>query len=388
MKTISVPASYESNRNDTFWLILLGCFAFGGTKGRFIAGLGVFDFLILYLFVRSLRRLTLHQITLYLFGVAVYGVLVAAMNKFLIHHTYKDFFIAELRFYLYVPMIYQIVHTLEFKPSKLNLYLTVLILVYLVVYLFFMDYGSFLFEVFNEKRAKTAYDFLGRIKGPPMIMLSMLYFITLNYKPKIYNTLLYLLLITVVYIKTGERTVLFVNLLPVFWLIYEKRSIWMLAALPVAASFIPLYVNTIQLKRFQNILHPLRDPAIRYRIENYRILLFEKMPAHPHTFLTGFGIGSDYDAHVFKYFNHSYFLDNTYLMLLYKLGLPMALFYIVLVYSRVGHLPLKYQLYLILFITIPALPMYHWLLQPAYLISYFIAIKFLTREVRTRLYPS
>jgi hypothetical protein len=219
-------------------------------------------------------------------------------------------------------------------------------------------------------------------------MISMLYFISLNYKPKLYNTLLYLALITVAYIKTGARAALFVNLLPVFWLIYQKRSVWMLAALPVAASFIPLYVNAIQLKRFENIIHPLRDPAIRYRLENYRIMLFEQMPQYLHTYFTGFGIGSVYDAHVFKFYNHSYFLDNTFLMLLYKFGIVIAMVYIILVYSRVLHLSLKYQLYLIFFITIPALAMYHWILQPAYFIAYFLAIKFLTRENYTRIYTS
>ncbi len=387
MSNIDTSVHGKSTRHDTFWLILLGCLAFGGTKGRFIAGLSLFDFLLVYLFIKSLKRLSIHRVSVYFLGIAIYGVLVSLLNKFAIHHPY-NYFIAEFRFYLYVPMIFQVIHALEFRADKINRYLTVLIIVYIVVFLFFMDYGGFLFNVFNEERSKHAFDFLGRIKGPPVIMLSMLYFISLNYKPKLYNTLLYLLLVTIVYIKTGERTVLLVNLLPVLWLVYEKRSIWMLAALPVAASFIPLYINSIQLKRFQNILHPLKDPAVRYRIENYRVLLMEKMPEHPHTFLTGFGIGSDYDAHVSRFFNRSYFLDNTYLMLLYKLGIIIALIYILLVYSRILHLRLSQQIYLAIFITIPALPMYHWILQPAYFISYFLAIKFLTRENRTRLHTS
>ncbi len=365
--------------NDTFWLILLGTLAFGGAKGRFLMGFSLFDFLLIFLFIKSLKRLKIQWVSIYFLSIAAYGVLVSIITSYFTDIAY-NFFILEFRFYLYIPLFYQIIKSSNFEIKRVDKYLTVLILFYMFVYLFLLDYGSFVFDVFNTERPKNAFDFLGRISGPPTVFLSMLYFISINIKSSIRNTVLYLILISIVYIKTGERTVLLVNLLPLFCLIYKKRSVWMLAALPFAASFVPLYVNKIQLKRFYDILDPMNDPAIRYRVENFRILLFEKMPEHPHTFFTGFGIGSDYDAHVFTGFNHSYFLDNTFLMLLYKFGFLVGLFFIVIVYSRIAHLKLTQQLYLLVFITIPALPMYHLVIQPVYLISYFLAIKFLTER--------
>jgi hypothetical protein len=126
----------EESSHDTFWLILLGCLALGGTKGRFIAGLSPFDFLLVFLFIKSLKRLSVHRFTLYFGAIAIYGVIVALLNKFLIGHSY-EFFITELRFYLYIPMLYQVVYALDFNPKRINSYLTVLILIYLVMYFFF-----------------------------------------------------------------------------------------------------------------------------------------------------------------------------------------------------------------------------------------------------------
>ena len=79
----------KASTNDTFWLILLGCLAFGGTKGRFIGGLSLFDFLLVFLFIKSLRRLSVHRFTLYFGAVAIYGVIVALINKLLLGYNYE-----------------------------------------------------------------------------------------------------------------------------------------------------------------------------------------------------------------------------------------------------------------------------------------------------------
>jgi len=366
--------------DDSFWLILLGVLSFGGAKGRFLFGLSLFDFLIVFLFIRSLRRLKIQRLSVYFFAITLYGVFIGFFNRFFIGHEFHHFLL-ELRFYLYIPMIYQIVKTLEYKKESTTKYLTTLIIIYIVVYLFMLNFGSFFYEIFNEIRHEKAFDFKGRVQGPPVIFISMLFFISLNIKMQYRNVILYLFLLAVVYIKTGGRTVLLINLLPIAWFVYQKRSVWMLAALPFAASFVPLYVNKIQLKRFYDILDPMNDPAFRYRINNYIILLFDKMPEHPHTFFTGFGIGSDYNVSLAGWnVNHSYFLDNTFLMFLYKFGVFMALVFIIIIYSRISHLKLMHQLYLLIFISIPALLSYHLVLQPAYLFSYFLAIKILTKQ--------
>jgi len=365
---------------DTFWIVLLGILSFGGAKGRFLFGLSLFDFVLVYLFLKSLKRLKIQWITIYFFAIALYGILIGFFNRFYIGHEYNSF-VLELRFYLYIPMIYQIIKSLDFSDKNINKYLIVLILTYSIIYLFMLDFGSFFYTIFNEVRHEKAFDFRGRVQGPPVIFISILFFISLNIKTRYYNVFLYLFLLAVVYIKTGERTVLLINLLPIAWFIYQKRSVWMLAVLPFVASFVPLYVNKIQLKRFYDILDPMNDPAFRYRINNYSTLLFDKMPEHPYTFLTGFGIGSDYNITISGWnANHSYFLDNSFLMFLYKFGLFIAIVLLIIIYTRVLHLKRMHQLYLIVFISIPAMLSYHMVLQPAYLISYFLAIKLLTKN--------
>lgn len=363
---------------------MLGLLAFGGAIGRFSFGFSLFDILLVILFFVSLKQGKIQETSLFFFGFIIYGVLIAIIHAFFIDKSY-EYFILELRFYLYIPLYYQVIRTLDFDIKKLNKYLTFILISYLIIFLFALDYGSFLFTVFNPDRSEKAFDFVGRISGPPTIFISMLFFISINYKPKLINIFLYIVLVAVVYIKTGERTVLLTNIMPIIWLIYKKRSVWMLSAIPIFISILPLYVNKTQLKRFQAILNPSHDPAFRYRIENFRIMLFDKMPEYIHSFFTGFGIGSAYDAPVFNFRIHSYFLDNSFLMLLYKYGLFFGILFFVVIYSKSMHLSIFKRLFLIIFITIPALTSYHLILQPAYLISYFFAIKIFNNDNSTSL---
>lgn len=374
--------TFKINFNSSLFIVILGLLAFGGAIGRLSFGFSLFDIILVTFFLISLKKGEIQDTSLFFFGFIIYGILIAVINMLVIDKSY-EYFILELRFYLYIPLYYQVIRTFDFNFKVLNKYLTFILISYLLIFAFALDYGSFLFQIFNSDRSETAFDFVGRISGPPTIFISMLFFITINYKPKLINNILYIVLIAFVYIKTGERTVLLTNIMPVVWLIYKKRSIWMLSAVPIFISILPLYINKTQIKRFQAILSPFDDPAFRYRIENFRIMLFEKMPEYIHSFFTGFGIGSVYDAPVFHFRVHSYFLDNTFLMLLYKYGFFFATLFFIVIYSKSIHLSNFKRFFLIIFITIPALTSYHLILQPAYLISYFFAIKIFNNDNST-----
>lgn len=362
--------------NDTLLFVLLGFFCFGGATGRLFLGLSIFDILLAILFIKSIINNPISKYTIFLFLVVGFGLVVTLFNVLLIDKGYS-YFITELRYYLYLPLYYQIISVLKIDGVKINKYFRILLLLYTFIYLFLLVKNSFLFDFFNKQREINAYDFVGRISGPQIIFLSVLFFITIviNKKINLINTILYASLVMIVYIKTGERTVLLTNVLPLVWIVYEKRNIWMLSVIPILASIVPLYVNETQIKRFKNILNPLDDPAFVYRLKNIQVMLLEDMPMYFHSFITGYGFGSNYSVFVLSHPVRSYFLDNSFVMLVYKLGIPIALVLLLFIYSRSWHLSYSTKIYLLIFITIPALTSYHLILQPAYLLSYFFAIR-------------
>lgn len=364
--------------NDTLLFLLLGSFCFGGAKGRFLLGLSVFDLLLIVFFIRSVLTRKIANPVFFLFGILGFGTIVAALNAIFTDISYS-YFVTEFRFYLYLPLIYQIIASSLFDKEKLQEYLRVLMIIYFIIFIFFLEPGGFVFNIFNEERSARAFDFIGRISGPQVIFLSIVYFITLasSKKINIINTVLYGVLVILIYVKTGERTVLLTNILPLVWLVYEKRSVWMLSVIPILGSVVPLYLNKTQIKRFNAILNPLDDPAFVYRLMNIKVMICEKMFENFHSFISGFGIGSEYKVFVMWYPVESYFLDNSFVMFTYKLGLPVTLIFLIFLYSRILSLKLSSKLYLAIFITIPALTSYHLILQPAYLMSYFFAIKIL-----------
>ncbi|EWH14541.1 hypothetical protein KLA_04217 [Cellulophaga geojensis KL-A] len=367
--------------NDTLLFFLLGIFCFGGAIGRIYMGLSIFDLLLGITFLRSFFKNKLSNSALFFLIILCLGIISTLIGIIFTEVRYS-YFLTEFRFYFYIPMYCQVIKNSKFNNELINKYFRVLLILYLIIYVFLLEPGGFVFQVFNSIRSDLALDFVGRILGPQVIFLSIVFFITLNSSKKIntLNTFLYSILIIIIYVKTGERTVFLTNILPIAWIIYEKRNIWMLSVIPILTTVIPLYINETQIKRFKRILNPLDDPAFIYRVENVRVMIFENMSQSIHSFFLGMGFGSVYRAKVFTHPVESYFLDNSFVMLVYKLGIPVALFFLIYLYSRCWKLNLIQKVYLIIFITIPAVTSYHLILQPAYILSYFFAIKILNKK--------
>ena len=99
------------NKADTILIILLGLSSFGGGTGRFFFGLGLFDFLLFIMLLISTLRINPDlkvrtediKILGILFLILLIGILRA---KFSIENVRHDFFITELRFFFYLPILY------------------------------------------------------------------------------------------------------------------------------------------------------------------------------------------------------------------------------------------------------------------------------------------
>jgi hypothetical protein len=86
--------------------------------------------------------------------------------------------------------------------------------------------------------------------------------------------------------------------------------------------------------------------------------------------LTGFGIGSNYDIYLTGMDRFGYFLDNTFLTMIYKVGLPVTLgylFFIIKIFSKIDDRYLRY--FIFSFLLIISVISYHFISNPGYLLT-------------------
>jgi len=214
---------------DTVLLILLGLFSFGGGTGRIIFGFGLFDFLLIIMLIISLLRINPSlkfksidfKVVTILLLVLILGIFSAKSGMSNIKYEY---FITELRFFVYIPLVYFI--TLKYKLSLTTFekLLPYILLFYIPVWLFLLKPGNILFNFFNNDLIHS----IGtqeRIKGPSILILIPLLLLLINKKTiKPLNLILYVLLILIVFIKTGGRTYFIFYLLPIFYMMFRKRK--------------------------------------------------------------------------------------------------------------------------------------------------------------------
>jgi hypothetical protein len=85
---------------------------------------------------------------------------------------------------------------------------------------------------------------------------------------------------------------------------------------------------------------------------------------------TGFGIGSNYDIYLTGMDRFGYFLDNTFLTMIYKVGVPVTLGYLVFIVKVFSQIDDRYLRYFVFsFLLIISVISYHFISNPGYLLT-------------------
>ncbi|WP_462281088.1 hypothetical protein [Salinivirga cyanobacteriivorans] len=359
------------------WLMLL--FAFGGTFGRFFLGLSLFDFLLMATFFNVIlsRKLKLNRNLLLYFLLFLYGALIAFLNKYVFAVDKQfEFFITEGRFYLYIPILYLIILNTK-SLYEITDYFYVHVFIFIVVYLLNFP-GTIIYSFFNSDLIELGIEEFtenGRVRGLPIIPLTimvLLYF--KNKRPRPIIIFLYLTAILVFYTRTESRTNLIFSLLPFVYLILNTKVQTKILILILTTLFVfyavPFLLDPESLQRFQNILNPLNDPAVNYRLLNYANM-FTELADNILVLIFGWGIGANYTVNI-SIFLKSYFLDNTFLTMIYKVGVVGLIMFITILVKELKQFLLSTKLTFLLILLIPAISSYHVITQPAYLMAFFI----------------
>ncbi len=367
------------------WLMLL--FAFGGTFGRFFLGLSLFDFVLIFTFfyvVLSRKVKVNTNLFLYLILFA-YGAMVSFLNNYVFAADKQyEFFITEGRFYLYIPILYFIILNTK-SLYRINDFFYFHIFIFIVIYL--LNYpGTFVYSFFNSELIDIGLkDFTegARVRGLPIIPLTvmvLLYF--KNKKPNPVIVILYFAAILIFYVKTGSRTNLIFSLIPFIYLILKTKvqTKVIVSILTVLFVFyaLPFLLDPGSLERFQNILSPLEDPSVNYRLLNY-VNMATELSENISALIFGYGIGANYTINI-SIFLKSYFLDNTFLTMVYKVGIVGLLFFIALLIRDLRGSSFSTKFVFLLILVIPAITSYHVITQPAYLMAFFILSVHETKE--------
>lgn len=367
---------------DTTFLIALGLFSFGGATGRFILGLGVFDFLLLLMFSVSVFRINLRfkvnyedfKIIGILILILVGGVLRAKLG---IKNTGYDYFITELRFFLYIPVLYFIATKFKLSLHIFERILPYLLLTYIFVWMFLLTPGNFIFNFFNNDLIYT----IGsqeRINGPSILVLIPLLLLLINQKtlkPLIIG--LYTLLILVIFIKTGGRTYFIFYLVPIFFMMFNRRKnlkLFFLSVILVVAAYITLkeFTSSVFFERFLNITRVNEDTSFMYRVYNIEEMLSN---LNGNTFWLGFGIGSNYEVNLFGW-RKSFFLDNTFITLIYKIGLVGLILFFSIFLIKKKYIPKDLYYFEILSLLLIGSISYHIILNPVFVYGYFLIFNY------------
>lgn len=367
---------------DTISLITLGLFSFGGATGRFVLGLGLFDFLLLMMFSISVYRITQTlkirtddiKILGILFLILLIGILRA---KFSIENVRHDFFITELRFFLYLPILYII--TLKFKLciSVFEKVLPFILLIYIFIWTVLLNPGTFIFDFFNNDFTYSM-GTLERIKGPPILFLIPLLLILINQKPlKPLIIVLYTFLILAVFIKTGGRTYFIFYLFPIFYIMYKKRKnmkLFLLSVILILASYYVLkeFTSSVFFERFLNIVRVTEDSSFLYRVYNIEEMLSR---LSSDTLWLGFGIGSNYEVNLFGW-KSSFFLDNTFITLIYKIGLIGLIPFLSIFIIKKKYIPRDLYYFEIISLILIGSISYHIILNPVFVYGYFLIFNY------------
>lgn len=392
MNTNSI-SNHKRQWNDTLLLLLLGLFSFGGANGRFLFGLAVFDILLLAIFFIAIFNrkdafYTIHWVDLAVITVFLSFIFYGFLRRYYLPGNVSyDFFITELRFFMYLPLIYYISVNLIFDINIFEKVLPYLLVFYIILWGVFITEGSALYNFFNDG-GTTSIGEQERISGPSVLILVPLMMILIRQKSLSFITLiLYNILILIVFIKTGGRTYFVFFLFPVFYLMYKKRgnlNLVFLAFIMIIGAIFTLKFTTEAafFERFTKVTNVTQDGAFMYRVSNIIEMISRfDFPS----FLFGNGIGSNYDV-IIWFLHKSYFLDNSFMTLIYKIGITGLIIFLMIFFINKKCFPNDLYLFEIASLFLIAMMSYHIILNPVFLFGYFIILNYYRRSIRANQY--
>ena len=356
----------------------------GGSNLRIIGPFAPFDiaFVIAFLFsvVQSGFRFDINFLLFCL--LPILGLALIPFNN--VAHT---FLITELRFYLYLPMVYYvsryfIVNYDSFFDHEFVKIMLVNMSFLLLLYLN-LNEGNFVYNFFNDVSNVDPLELSareGRTMGLTPIFLSFMMMMYVHSKQTLNNKvlLLYTLLIFVSFAKSGSRQLFVCAMLPMLVYIIKRKNIYLFLMMALGVLITPLFLSTGNVERMANIANPTNDSSFMFRVINVANMLSTMYVDG--TLLRGYGIGSNYDFFHLGQMYYSFYLDNSFVTMIYKVGIVIALAFWLLVYNYSKGLGKFTRLSFASMLIIPGAISYALVLDPAYLLGYFVACNVLSLE--------
>lgn len=380
----------KKETRETILIIVLSLLSFGGATGRFNFGFSFFDIMLILLLGHSFLKkrtnlLYVKKRDLIVFGILFFIIAFGAFrSKIGVSGLRSDYFITELRFYIYIPLLYYL--SLEYKLNidVFKKILPIILITYLIFWGVLLTEESAFYQFFNDDIASR----IGneeRISGPPILALYPFLLILIKERSiKLLSLILYLALALLVFIKTGGRTYFVFSLLPIFYILFKnrKRLVWLvLSIILLFISFFLLkeFTSSVFFERFLNIANAKQDSSFMYRVFN-----IEKMlnGLNGTSLWLGNGIGSNYEFNFFG-LRTSYFLDNTFITLLYKTGIIGLILFLSIFFINNKWIPRDIYYFELLGLILIALLSYHIILNPVFIFGYFLILNYYRNQNHT-----
>lgn len=389
MDEFSHSLTKRESKKHTFLLLLLGLLSFGGGTGRFAVGLGLFDLLLLYMFIKSIqttkeRFLRISKSDLRILAIFSAILFLGVFRTFAGREGLEyDYIITEIRFFLYFPVLYIISCHYRLNLKFISRILPYLILTYIIIWAILLIPGSFLFNIFNDDLILTIGD-QQRFNGPSVLILVPIFLLLIHQKIwKLSLLILYSVLILLIFIKTGGRTYFLFYLFPFFFLLFKNRKnmlMFVLSVILIVSTFFILkeFTGGVFFERFLKVTNPSEDSSFMYRIYNIEEMLNR---LNGEFLWIGNGIGSNYDVYLFG-LKESFFLDNTFVTLIYKIGILGALSFFSIFLIKSSRIPRDLYVFEILSVFLIASISYHIILNPVFIFGYFLIFNYFKHNLK------
>jgi hypothetical protein len=193
--------------------------------------------------------------------------------------------------------------------------------------------------------------------------------------------LLYSILVVIVFLQSGGRTYFIYNCIPIFYYFIRKKnkglSIVFFFVLFLGIIFsVKNFSNSEFYSRFFNIVNLQNDSSFMYRVEN----IFEMFKTfNIFNALFGNGIGSNYIVFLYGW-KESFFLDNSFITLVYKVGILGSLIFCSVFCVNKNVFPKDVYVFEIISLLIISSVSYHVILNPVFVFGYFVLYSYFFEE--------
>lgn len=392
INNIAKEESQNKPIKESLLLVILGLLSFGGATGRLIFGFGFFDLLLILMIGLSIPKLMKSQykvcksdfITLSILFLIIFAGSCRAYYMGL-EGSKNEYYITELRFFLYIPVLYYITIQYKLDINRFAKFLPYILVIYLFLWGILLYRDSIIFNLFNGDELHSIGN-LDRLNGPPILILIPLLLILVregNIAPLSLG--LYTALILLIFMKTGGRTYFMFHSLPIFYLIYTKRkqlkfSLYAIALILISFLFLKEFANAALFERFLSITNVAEDTSFLYRIYNIKEML-DKLEGSSLWF--GYGIGSNYEVNLYGW-KMSFFLDNTFITLIYKIGIIGTLLFFSIFVIRKNSVPKDLYIFEIVSLILIAAISYHLILNPVFIYGFFLIKSYYKMNTKTK----